>query len=48
MEGDRVRESITYVGLDVHKTSIVIALAGMKDHDRSRRDVEGVAAELSG
>lgn len=43
-----VRECITYIGLDVHKTSIVIALAGMKDHYRSRRDVEGVAAELSG
>jgi hypothetical protein len=32
-----VSESITQVGLDVHKTSIVIALAGMKDH--YRRDV---------
>ena len=26
-----MRESITYVGLDVHKASIVIALAGMKE-----------------
>ena len=25
-------KSITYVGLGVHKDSIVIALAGMKDH----------------
>jgi hypothetical protein len=32
-----MRESITYVGLDVHKASIVVALAGMKDH--CRRDV---------
>jgi hypothetical protein len=29
-----VKGSITYVGLDVHKDSIVIALAGMKDHCR--------------
>jgi hypothetical protein len=29
-----VKGSITYVGLDVHKDSIVIALAGMKDHYR--------------
>jgi hypothetical protein len=30
-----MRESITHVGLDVHKASMVIALAGMKDHDRA-------------